>query len=173
MNQQKIIAVSGIKNSGKTTLITRLIPVLRRRGHTVAVIKHDGHDFQCDIPGTDTYKFVEAGAYGTAIFSPYRIFMHKVETGVTERDLTGFFPDADILFLEGFKELPYPKIEIVRKEISGTIASEPEGRFLIVTNFPEGTFDDPCADIDDIEKIADIIEKLPADFCRIPKQPDA
>ena len=47
-----IAAVSGIKNTGKTTLITRLIPCLTRRGLKTAVIKHDGHEFEADVPGT-------------------------------------------------------------------------------------------------------------------------
>lgn len=165
MKGPKIIAVSGIKNSGKTTLITRLIPVLGSRGHHIAVIKHDGHDFQCDIEGTDTYRFIESGAYGTAIFSQNRVFVHKVQAGVTEKNLIGLFPDADIIFLEGFKELPYPKIEIVRMGISESPVSNPLGRFLIVSDHPEDIFDEPCADIDDIEKIANIIEDLPDDFC--------
>lgn len=43
-------AVSGVKNSGKTTLITKLLPILTGRGLKVATIKHDGHDFQTDVP---------------------------------------------------------------------------------------------------------------------------
>ena len=51
-----VFAVSGWKNSGKTTMITRLVPELVRRGYKVAVIKHDGHDFESDVPGTDSYR---------------------------------------------------------------------------------------------------------------------
>ena len=46
-----VFAVSGIKNSGKTTLITRVLPILARHGIRTAVIKHDGHDFEADVPG--------------------------------------------------------------------------------------------------------------------------
>ena len=54
--KQFILAVSGVKNSGKTTLITKLLPGLKKRGLQVAVIKHDGHDFEADVPGTDSWK---------------------------------------------------------------------------------------------------------------------
>ena len=37
-----VAAISGIKNSGKTTFLEHLVPVLRARGLRVAVIKHDG-----------------------------------------------------------------------------------------------------------------------------------
>lgn len=76
MNDPRIIAICGTKNSGKTTLITRLLPVLTGKGYKVAVIKHDGHDFACDVPGTDSYRFTENGAYGVAVFSPHRMFIH-------------------------------------------------------------------------------------------------
>lgn len=154
MKKPLIVVISGVKNSGKTTLITKLIPVLNARGCRTAVVKHDGHDFSCDIPGTDTYKFIESGAYGTAIFSPYRMFVHKVGTGENEESLISMFPEADLILLEGFKESSYPKLEIIRSGVSEKPASNPKGRFLIVTDLPEGTFDEPCLGLGDIEEIA-------------------
>ena len=64
-----VCAVCGVKNTGKTTLIEKLIREYAARGVRTAVIKHDGHDFICDVPGTDSSRFYEAGAYGTAVFS--------------------------------------------------------------------------------------------------------
>ena len=46
-----LLAISGCKNSGKTTLITKLIPKFCEKGYKVATIKHDGHDFQGDEIG--------------------------------------------------------------------------------------------------------------------------
>lgn len=109
-----MFAVSGYKNSGKTTLITRLIPELTHRGYRVAVIKHDGHDFTPDVPGTDSYRHREAGAYGTAVFSANRFLVTKEvvperNAGVDERELAKFFPEADIILIEGLKHSGYPK----------------------------------------------------------------
>lgn len=157
---QKIIAVSGIKNSGKTTLITGLVRHYSERGLKVAVIKHDGHDFDCDIPGTDTRTFSDNGAYGTACFSGNRIFVHKQGTGENEARLLGLFPEADIIFLEGLKNSSYDKIEVIRKGISDAPASNPEGRFLIATDHPAEMFDEKTADLNDIEVIAAEIDKL-------------
>ena len=82
-----LIAVSGVKNSGKTTLITKLIPILKMYGLRVATIKHDGHDFEADVPGTDTHAHMQAGAYGTAVFSKTKYMIVKQEEAVTEREL--------------------------------------------------------------------------------------
>ena len=104
---RKIVSVCGVKNSGKTTLLTRLVKELTKRGVKVAVIKHDGHDFICDIEGSDTDRLKKAGAYGTAIFSDYRIAVHKTGTKEKEKELFGMFPEADLIFLEGMKDSDY------------------------------------------------------------------
>lgn len=104
-----IYAVSGFKNTGKTTLITKLIPELKSRGYKVAVIKHDGHDFEPDVPGTDSFRHRMAGAFGTAVYSSERMMVTKECTGVTEHEIVQAFPEADIILLEGLKDSTYPK----------------------------------------------------------------
>ncbi len=108
-----VFAVSGYKNSGKTTLLTQLIPELTRRGYRVAVIKHDGHDFTPDVPGTDSCRHREAGAYGTAVFSDHRFMVTKdLDASCTQMDetmLMELFPEADIILIEGLKHSSYPK----------------------------------------------------------------
>jgi molybdopterin-guanine dinucleotide biosynthesis protein MobB len=155
---QTVIAVSGIKNSGKTTLISKLVRELSGRGKRVAVIKHDGHDFDCDMPGTDTRAFTDHGAYGTACFSNSRMFVHRVGTGESYNDLIALFPEADIIFIEGAKDSAFDKIEVVRRNISDKPVSNRNGRFLIATDLPAETFDEKAMSLDDISGIADLIE---------------
>lgn len=104
-----IFAISGYKNSGKTTLMTALIAELSNRGYRVATIKHDGHDFEPDVPETDSYRHRKAGAYGTAVFSRNRFMVTKTWEAVDEAALISVFPEADVLLLEGFKNSSYPK----------------------------------------------------------------
>lgn len=104
-----IFAVSGYKNSGKTTLLAALIPELTRRGYKVAVIKHDGHDFESDVPGTDSYRLKKAGAYGTAVYSSKRLMVTKEYEGPDEKMLIEAFGEADIILIEGLKHSVYPK----------------------------------------------------------------
>lgn len=158
MGKKKAIVICGIKNSGKTTLLVRLVRAFSEKGLRVAVIKHDGHDFTCDIPGTDSYRFQEAGAYGTAVFSKNRIFIHKLEEPDPE-ELIKQFPEADLLFIEGMKESPYPKIEVIRKAISDAPVSNPEGRFLIVTDWERERFAEPAVGFEELEKIMEEIGK--------------
>lgn len=151
--QQKIIAVCGVKNSGKTTLLEKLVKNLTQRDIRTAVIKHDGHDFSCDVEGTDSFRMKEAGAYATAVFSKNRIFVHKSGSKETEQELIQMFPEAEVIFLEGMKDSSYPKMELIRKGISETPVSNPEGRFLIVTDQDAVKFDEPTLEFDQIDEI--------------------
>ena len=160
-------AVCGVKNSGKTTLTEGIIRVLTARGLRTAVIKHDGQEFECDIAGTDSSRFVEAGAFGAAVFSRGQIFVRKTgkypdtqDTAGTIRllkELTGAFPEADIILAEGLKGLPVPKIEVVRSAVSHKPVSNPEGRFLVVSDLSEAQIGERTLPFEDLEGIADEI----------------
>ena len=104
-----VFAISGEKNSGKTTLIEAVLPILAERGYRVAVIKHDGHSFEPDVPGTDTRRFFEAGAVGTAVFDGEKFMLVKRQA-VNETLLFEAFPDADLILIEGLKDSGYAKL---------------------------------------------------------------
>ena len=148
-----IVAICGVKNSGKTTLIEALVSRLADMGKRVAVIKHDGHDFSCDLSGTDTYRCTQAGAFGAAAFSGSRIFVHRKGAGQSEKALLPLFSDADLILIEGLKDSDYRKIEVVRGEISRRTVSNPRGRFLIVSDLPEQFFQEERVGFDDIDTI--------------------
>ena len=128
--QKNIFAVSGVKNSGKTTLICKLLEIFKGKGQKVAVLKHDGHDFEPDVPGTDTYRQLQAGAYG-------KYMLVKQQPQISEKELMEFFPEADLILLEGFKYSTYPKIEIVRKGNSAESVCDPRYLAAIATNLDE------------------------------------
>lgn len=155
-----IFIVSGVKNSGKTTLIEKLIGELVSRGYKTAVIKHDGHDFEADVPGTDSWRHQKAGAYGTCIFSPHRYFIYKKQPGVTEEDMINAFPEADIIILEGFKQLEYTKLEIVREGNSEKPVCPADSLIALVSNmdaaeFPAQYANLPVFGLEDIVEITD------------------
>ncbi|MBC8573431.1 molybdopterin-guanine dinucleotide biosynthesis protein B [Jingyaoa shaoxingensis] len=139
--KQFILAVSGVKNSGKTTLITKLLPELKKRGLQVAVIKHDGHDFEADVPGTDSWKYAQAGADGTCVFSAKKYMVVKYAPAPSVEELVGAFPEVDVILLEGFKYSEYPKIEVIRKGNSSESVCDPKNLLGIVTDLTKAELD--------------------------------
>ncbi len=147
MKKQRIFAVSGVKNSGKTTLITELISIFKKRNFTVSVIKHDGHDFEPDVPGTDSYKFREAGAEGAAVFSDNKMMIIKEQAGLSETAFIKAFPESDIIILEGFKYSQYFKIEVIRRVNSACPVCSPEKLLAIVTDYQRTELPEEYKDI--------------------------
>lgn len=184
LNSCAVCLICGVKNSGKTTLIEKLIPEFSRRGMKIAVIKHDGHDFSCDLPGTDSSRFSQAGAYGTAVFSENRIFVHRMnlksrkQAGSNEdpratnaeweqeqvKELLAMFPDADLVLVEGLKNTALPKIEVVRSKISNEPVSEQAGRFGIVSDLSASYF--PGEKVFSLTAIPEIADAIVQHTCR-------
>ncbi len=160
VKRQVIAAVSGVKNSGKTTFLEHLVTELRRQEYQAAVIKHDGHEFEPDVEGTDTWKLREAGAYGTAIFSKGRWMVVKEEPQMNEKRLMKMFPEADFILLEGFKYSDYPKFEIVRKGNSEMSVCDPTTMLALVTDSEVRIENIPTLGMEDWEKAAAILIKL-------------
>lgn len=108
-----VFQICGYKNSGKTTLIAALLPLLKERGLRTAVIKHDSHGFDIDHEGTDTFRFREAGAEGVAIASPGRTAVMK-ESEAKLEELLACYDDFDLVLIEGYKREGYPKLVMLR-----------------------------------------------------------
>ena len=151
-----VVAVSGIKNSGKTSLIEKLLPALTRRGLRVATVKHDGHRFEPDRPGTDSFRHLTAGAVGTAVFDGEKFQLVR-RAAVDEHFLIAQFPDAELILLEGFKDSPWPKIEIVRSAVSQAPVCHPSARLALVTDCLIEAPGCPVYGLDDTEGLAEYL----------------
>lgn len=86
--------------------------------------------------------------------------MHKQGTGETEKQLIGLFPEADIIFIEGLKDSTFKKIEVIKKGVSDEPVSNPEGRFLIVSDLTEKSFSEDTVHPDDIGSVISIIDSI-------------
>lgn len=128
-----VFCVSGIKDSGKTGLIVKLINEFIREGYSVGVIKHDGHDYEMDHPGTDTYRFKQAGAACSGIFSDTQYSVNYSGAASIEKMLL-LCSGYDIVMVEGLKDSEFPKIEVVRGEISKESVCRPESLICLATD---------------------------------------
>lgn len=157
-----VFAVCGRKNSGKTTLISHLIRYLEHEGISTAVIKHDGHDFECDIPGTDSRRFYDSGCRNVAVFSGSRYFIHR-ETSAPDSEKTALllntFSNVDVIIIEGLKNRPLPKIELLGRDPAALPVSNPEGRFLLLSDTPGRDYGEPVLASDNTEAVFDTVLK--------------
>lgn len=131
-----LVSFAAYSGTGKTTIIERLIPLLKEKGIRTAVIKHDGHDFEVDVAGTDTYRFQRAGAVEVVITSPNKTAHiwgndgdDSLETAVEQ------IRDVDLILVEGYKFGSQPKIEIYRSEVSSKLINNLQKRIAVIGDF--------------------------------------
>jgi len=155
-------------NSGKTTLINKLIIELRQRNIRVSVIKHAHHHFDIDHPGKDSYEIREAGAVQTLVASGKRwaliTEMQRTPNPQDEADLESLIalinPEyADMILVEGFKNARIPKIEVHRPALGMPLACQNDSDFIAVaSDAPLATETQlPLLNLNNTQQIADFI----------------
>lgn len=157
-----VIGISGVSNSGKTTVMTNLIKALADKGYKIGTIKHDGHGFEMDHAGKDTYLHRKAGAEGVVIASKdqYSIIRQTPKGEIALEALIGEYKEMDLILIEGYKFSAIPKFEVIRSERSTESVCRVEtllGRLSDVT-FEEDSI--PSYDLSELEEIIRIIEKI-------------
>lgn len=158
-----VVHIVGKSDSGKTTVMERLIAEFKRRGYRVATIKHDVHGFDLDQPGKDSWRHARAGSDAVVLSSPQKLALLKnVDHDLAVPELSRLVSDSDIILAEGFKQSKGLKIEVHRRGF-GELVCDPRELMALVTDEPLET-DLPQFHFDDAAGIADLIEKkLPGD----------
>lgn len=117
-----LLGFAAFSNTGKTTLLVRLLPLLRERGLRVGVIKHARHGFDIDHPGKDSYVLREAGAAQMLIGSPQRWALITETPKQSDPRLDELLQHLDqqrldCILVEGFKHERFAKIELHRPSL--------------------------------------------------------
>jgi molybdopterin-guanine dinucleotide biosynthesis protein MobB len=117
------IAFVGRHNSGKTTLLLAVLPLLVAKGIRVGYLKHAHAGFEIDRPEKDSYRARRTGVLQTIVVGGGQIAV--IDDASSEKDLTLDAAlarygrdDLDLVVVEGFKAEPLPKIEVARRALS-------------------------------------------------------
>jgi molybdopterin-guanine dinucleotide biosynthesis protein B len=154
-----IVSIVGNSNSGKTTLVEKLVKELTARGYQIATVKHTPQEASFDEPGKDSWRHLQAGSKATVVASRDNIMMIKPITSAVILDeiarLLG--EDYELIIVEGFKQSDMPKIEVHRRE-TGPLIKDLKNLIAIATNEPLETKTRQFS-IDDPASITDFIEE--------------
>ena len=119
-HHKAIIGLAGFSGSGKTTLAEKLIKHLTDANVKIASIKHAHHNFEIDQPGKDSWRHRKAGSNEIVVSSSKRIVHIKEKSNSKEEkleEILKMISPKELVIIEGFKKEPFPKIEVIRKEI--------------------------------------------------------
>jgi len=130
------LCIVGQKAVGKTTLIERLLPELRRLGYRVATVKRPPHHFELDQPGKDSYRHFAAGAEATLVYADDRLaLVRRLRRPAALAELVAeFLGEFDLVLAEGHKTAPLPKIEVFRTGVHPAPLYRGQPEFLAIAS---------------------------------------
>jgi len=159
-----ILGFAAFSGTGKTTLLLQLLPMLKQKGLHIAVIKHAHHKFDVDKPGKDSYELRKAGASPMLFSSSRRIAIMIEKEEEIEPDLQDLLsyinPEKiDLVLVEGFKQWPFPKIELHRPDVGKPLLFPNDKNIIAIAH--DGKLDTqteiPVMDINNTEQIANFV----------------
>lgn len=159
-----VIGFAAYSGSGKTTLMRRLIPCLAARGKRIAIVKHAHHAFDIDHPGKDSYELRRAGADQVLVGSGERWAMVVESRTGKEPLLTDFLQrlelrDVDLILVEGFRHVMFPKVEVHRQSLERDLFYLNDDFIIAIATDDVATHGAslPAIGLDDVEALADFL----------------
>ena len=162
------VAFVGYQNSGKTTLVEKVIAELCRRGLAVGTVKHHGHaGFDIDVPGKDSWRHAHAGSRHVGLICADRFAEYADTEGEMPLDeLLARYTDVDVVLVEGYKAAGLPNIVVARSGVDRMRGASSldlvDGRTLAVAcndALAHHLRVAPVVDIDDAAAVADVVER--------------
>jgi len=155
-----IISIVGKSNTGKTTMLEKLLAELKARGYRVATVKHDAHSFDIDHPGKDSWRHAQAGSDVVIISSPARLAMiRRVDQELNLDQIAELVDGVDIILTEGYKRGDKPKIEVSRRERGYGLICTPDELIAVATDQEYPDLDVPKFGLDDAAGLVDLLER--------------
>jgi molybdopterin-guanine dinucleotide biosynthesis adapter protein len=155
----KVYGVIGWKNSGKTSLMERLVAEITGRGVSVSTVKHVHHSVDLDQPGKDTFRHRQAGAREVVLASADRLAI-LVEHRGPEPELPavlGRLAPVDLVLVEGYKRDAHPKIEVWRAETGHPLIQPGDPLVRAVATDAALSLPVPVLDLNHTQAVADFI----------------
>lgn len=157
----QILLIVGKSNSGKTTLVEKLIRELKGRGYAIGSVKHAHDRFDFDKKGKDSWRHKKAGADATLVVTDTKVALVKDDVREPAEKMAAYLGGMDLVIAEGFKRQALPKIEIFR-----TAAPHKEPLCLDDPNLKALVTDAdirtgvPVFGLEQIPQLADFVETL-------------
>lgn len=161
-----ILAFSAYSGTGKTTLIEKLINALKEKGVRVAAIKHDGHDFEVDYPGKDSWRYIKAGA-DTAVISSNSKTALIMQEGVSLGRAAAMMCGVDLILVEGYKQENVTQIGLCRQAVGKGFVSHITRYVAVVTDCVVEEAGVPCFGFDDVQILSRFILNNMSSFTHI------
>lgn len=163
--KKPVLGFAAYSGTGKTTLLVKLLPLMKLQGLRVALIKQTHHDFEIDKPGKDSFELRKAGADQVLLSSGKRCAVITEYEDIIEPDLSELInkldlENIDLVMVEGFKHLPFSKIELHRPAMGKKLIFTDDDSVIAVASDENLATDDlPLLNINAPEEVAGFINR--------------
>jgi len=163
--QKPVLGFAAYSGTGKTSLLIKLLPLMKLQGLRVALIKQTHHDFEIDKPGKDSFELRKAGADQVMLSSEKRCAVITEYGEKSSPDLEQLVKqlelnNLDLIMVEGFKHLAFPKIELHRPVLGkALIFPEDDSVIAVASDSSLDTGDLPLLNINEPEEVAGFINR--------------
>ncbi len=155
-----LISITGRSNSGKTTLILKIIEELKKRGYRASVIKHTFHHLEADPEGKDSWRFRNSGAETVLLTNDSELALFtRLDGPLSPEELAERYVEqgSHIVILEGFKSASFPKMEVIGGSPEAPLYESGIMNIRAVISDKKRDTDLPFFRRDDVEGITDFI----------------
>jgi len=170
-----IISIVGYSDAGKTTLVEKLVPELKKKGYRVGTIKHSEHKSNFDTKGKDSWRHFESGADAVVVASADKIVMIRKHEKTSDGSyaqlsfIENHLKDMDMIIAEGYKSAGFPKIEVFRSQTQNTPACLNDDTLVAIVTDADVNVSVPIFGLEESERLADFIEQNFLLFQNVPE----
>jgi molybdopterin-guanine dinucleotide biosynthesis protein B len=160
-----IISIVGYSDAGKTTLVEKLVPELKKKGYRVGTIKNSHHVLNFDKKGKDSWRHFESGADAVVVASADKTVMIRrkenkdVDSHAQLSFLENHLTDMDVIIAEGYKNAGFPKIEVYRPQAQEVPVCLNDDALIAIVTDADFNISVPVFGLEESKRLADFIEQ--------------
>lgn len=130
-----ILQIVGYQNSGKTTLVEKMVHVLAERKMKVATIKHHGHGGFPEVAQKDSERHRKAGAVVSSVEGAGLLSLSSLKEEWSLQEIIRLYEffEVDTILIEGYKKESYPKVVLLRSEEDAELLHKVENVIAVIT----------------------------------------
>ncbi|MGE6344371.1 molybdopterin-guanine dinucleotide biosynthesis protein B [Bacillus mycoides] len=130
-----ILQIVGYQNSGKTTLVEKMVHALAEREMKVATIKHHGHGGFPEVAQKDSERHRKAGAVVSSVEGAGLLSLSSLRDEWSLQEIIRLYEffEVDTILIEGYKTEEYPKIVLLRSTEDAELLHKVENIAAVIT----------------------------------------
>ena len=130
-----ILQIVGYQNSGKTTLVEKIVYALAERKMKVATIKHHGHGGFPEVAQKDSERHRKAGAIVSSVEGAGLLSMSSLREEWSLQEIIRLYEffEVDTILIEGYKKESYPKVVLLRSAEDVELLRKVENIVAVIT----------------------------------------